>query len=346
MAEITIKDVARECGVGVSTVSRALNNHPDINPQTKEKILDAVKRLEFIPNNSARNLKRVEAKSIAVLIKGITNPFFTSMIEIMEEKIERMGYSMVLHHVESKENEVEVALELIKEKRLQGIIFLGGEFDQSEERLRLLSVPFIFSTAGSKPDDNEQKNYSILGVDDFAEAKKVTEFLIDLGHKDIAIICTDFSDQSVGTLRLNGYKQALKEKKIKVKESLICQLPDDETQDVYRMEHGYHAAKKLIESGQKFTALFAISDTLAIGAQRALREAGISVPKDVSVIGFDGIELGDFVAPRLTTLKQPTDEIAAASIDLLFDLIQEKTTNKHMVFEGSILERESTSIKK
>ena len=346
MAEITIKDVARECGVGVSTVSRALNDNPDINHKTKEKILQVVQRLGYIPNNSARNLKRVEAKSIAILVKGITNPFFTSMIEVIEEKIEKMGYSMVLHHVESKENEVEVALELIKEKRLQGIIFLGGEFNQSKERLALLSVPYIFSTAGIKPKENEQHTYSILGVDDYAEAKKVTEFLIGLGHKDIAIICTDLSDESVGTLRLNGYKDALSEAKIKVKEELVCQLPNDETHDVYRMEHGYNAAKKLIDSGVEFTALFAISDTLAIGASRALREAGIKVPEDVSVIGFDGIDLGDFVAPRLTSLKQPTDEIAAASIDLLFDLIQEKSENKHIVFEGSIIERESTGKRK
>lgn len=346
MAEITIKDVARECGVGVSTVSRALNDNPDINPKTKEKILQVVQRLGFIPNNSARNLKRIDAKSIAILVKGITNPFFTSMIEVIEEKIEQMGYSMVLHHVESKENEVEAALELIKEKRLQGIIFLGGEFNQSKERLALLSVPYIFSTAGIKPNENGQNTYSILGVDDYAEAKKVTQFLIGLGHEDIAIICTDLSDESVGTLRLNGYKKALEEANIDIKDELICQLPNDETHDVYRMEHGYNVAKKLIASGAKFTALFAISDTLAIGASRALREAGIKVPKDVSVIGFDGIELGDFVAPRLTSLKQPTDEIAAASIDLLFDLIQGKSENKHIVFEGSIIERESTGKRK
>ena len=346
MVEITIKDVARECGVAVSTVSRALNNNPDINPQTKEKILQVVQRLGFVPNNSARNLKRVDAKSIAILVKGITNPFFTSMIEVIEERIEKMGYSMVLHHMESKENEVEAALELIKEKRLQGIIFLGGEFNQSKERLALLSVPYVFSTAGIKPSENENTTYSILGVDDYAEAKKVTQFLIGLGHTDIAIICTDLSDESVGTLRLNGYRDALKQAMLPVKEQLICQLPNDETHDVYRMEHGYNAAKKLIDSGTEFTAMFAISDTLAIGASRALREAGIKVPEDVSIIGFDGIELGDYVAPRLSSLKQPTDEIAAASIDLLFELIQGESENKHIVFEGSIIERESTGKRK
>ena len=100
MSEITIKDIAKLCGVGVSTVSRALNNHPDINPETKEMILQVIKENGFVPNNSARNLKRVEANSVAVLVKGITNPFFTDMIEVIEAEIEKRGYSMVLHHVE------------------------------------------------------------------------------------------------------------------------------------------------------------------------------------------------------------------------------------------------------
>ena len=118
MAEITIKDIAKLCGVGVSTVSRALNNHPDINPETKEKIMQVIKENGFVPNNSARNLKRVEAKSVAVLVKGITNPFFSDMISVIEAEIEKRGFTLVLHHVESREDEVEVALELVKEKRL------------------------------------------------------------------------------------------------------------------------------------------------------------------------------------------------------------------------------------
>ena len=176
MSEITIKDIAKLCGVGVSTVSRALNNHPDINPETKEMILQVIKENGFVPNNSARNLKRVEANSVAVLVKGITNPFFTDMIEVIEAEIEKRGYSMVLHHVESREDEVDVALELVKEKRLRGIIFLGGEFAHSEEKLRLLSVPFVFSTAGTQPEKLNEKIYSSISVDDKTESSKVIRY--------------------------------------------------------------------------------------------------------------------------------------------------------------------------
>ena len=114
MADITIKDIARECGVGVSTVSRALNNHPDINPETKEKILEVIKATGFVPNNSARYLKRSETNSIALLVKGITNPFFTRMIQVIEEGVEERKYTTILRHVGPMEDEVLIALSLVR----------------------------------------------------------------------------------------------------------------------------------------------------------------------------------------------------------------------------------------
>ena len=128
MGTVTIKDIARECGVGVSTVSRAMNNHPDINPATKEKIKEVMEKYNYIPNNSARNLKRTDAQAIAVLVKGIGNPFFSSMITTIEREAEKKRYSCILQRVDGAEDEVDVAIELIKEKRLRGIIFLGGCF--------------------------------------------------------------------------------------------------------------------------------------------------------------------------------------------------------------------------
>ena len=117
MFEPTIKDIAKICGVGVSTVSRAINNHPDINPETKEKIMNTIKEYGYVPNNSARNLKRVDAKAIAVLVKGIANPFFANMIKIIEEECKRKRYSMELQHIESDEDEVDVIYEIISKAK-------------------------------------------------------------------------------------------------------------------------------------------------------------------------------------------------------------------------------------
>ena len=120
MDSINIKDIARICGVGVSTVSRAINNHPDINPETKNMIMQAIKEHNYIPNNSARNLKRTDSKAIAVLIKGISNPFFSKMIRVFEEEIQKKKYLFIMQRVDASEDEVDVALELIKEKKPRG----------------------------------------------------------------------------------------------------------------------------------------------------------------------------------------------------------------------------------
>ena len=132
---MTIKDIAKKCGVGVSTVSRALNNHPDINPETKKMILKTVEESNFVPNNSARNLKRTDSKSIAILVKEIDNPFFATMMRVMEKKIRRQKYSFFIQHMGKDQDEVDTALELIKETKLRGIIFLGGDFRKNKERI-------------------------------------------------------------------------------------------------------------------------------------------------------------------------------------------------------------------
>lgn len=341
MTEITIKDVAKRCGVGVSTVSRAINNHPDINPATKQMIMDVIQQSGYIPNNSARNLKRADAKSIAVLIKGITNPFFSKMIKIIEEETQKKKYSMELRHVESFEDEVDVALELVKEKRLRGIIFLGGYFSHAEDKLQKLGVPFVFGTVGAAPENINKTLYSNVAVDDLKESRKVTEYLLELGHKNIAILTMDEGDISIGKLRLEGYKESLRAAGLPIKENLIRKIED--SADPYTMENGYKTTKKLLESKEPFTAIYATADSLAIGAMRALLDAGLKVPEDVSVVGYDGIELGDYIAPRLTTLRQPVEEMARETIQILFHIISGKEEHKHVVFPGELLVRESTA---
>lgn len=340
MFEPTIKDIAKICGVGVSTVSRAINNHPDINLETKEKIMNAIKEYGYVPNNSARNLKRTDAKAIAVLVKGISNPFFTDMIKIFEEECKKKHYAMELTHIENDEDEVDVALQVVKEKRLRGIIFLGGLFSHSDEKLQKLNVPFVFSTAASIPENISKKNFSNMSVDDRNETKKMIDYLIDAGHSKIAIIVADAFEESIGQLRLEGYKDALKSHGIEINERLICYV--DEKIDHFNMENGYVTTMRLLDSKEEFTALFAVSDTLAIGAMRALWDSGYNVPEKVSVAGYDGIDMSGFLYPRLTTVKQPVEDIAKSTIKLLFDIISGKKDHQHQAFEAKLLIREST----
>lgn len=340
MAETTIKDIAKQCGVGISTVSRAINNHPDINPETRRMIMQVIEETGFIPNNSARNLKRTDAKCIAVLVKGITNPFFSSMIRIIEEETQRNRYALVLRHVEAYEDEVDVALELEKEKRLRGIVFLGGMFTHSEEKLSKLNVPFIFSTIGVDISDRIGRvEFSNIAVDDKLESKKMTGYLLDLGHRSIALVA-EKPEEAIGRRRVEGYREAFAERGIPVPEQLICYVQEDI--DHYSMENGYITVKKLLESGGKVTAIYATADSLAIGACRAVLEAGKRIPGDISVAGYDGIEMGEYYNPKLTTIKQPVEEMAKKTIRVLFDVIAGREEHQQIIFPAELVVREST----
>lgn len=338
METITIKDIAKLCGVGVSTVSRAINDHPDINPETKQMIMDVIKENNYIPNNSARNLKRSDSRTIAVLVKGLDNPFFGKMIRVIEEEIRKKKYSMVVHHVESEEDEVVAALELEREKKLRGMIFLGGFCSETSESLAKVKVPIVLVTS-AKPQLEEKGCYSSVSVDDVKESYRMVDYLCQLGHKNIAILTATMQDTSVGKLRLQGYLKALEKHKIKVNESLIKYMKDNED---YSMRCGYMLMKELLESPEEISSVFAISDSLAIGACRAIHDKGLRVPEDISVAGFDGIEIGAYYTPSLTTIRQPVEEIAKEATKILFNVIKKKTIHTHKFFEGELIVREST----
>ena len=336
MEQITIKDIARLCGVGVSTVSRAINNHPDINEETKQMILETIRKYNYVPNNSARNLKRSDSKTIAVLIKGISNPFFADMIQVFEREINRKKYSFVLQHVEEDEDEVDVAIQLEKEKRLKGIVFLGGLSNHTDEKLKQISVPFVISTVSAP---KLRRKYASVTVDDEKESFRLTEYLLECGHKKIALLAAARQDASIGLLRLKGYQRALEKHGIPFDEELVLYA---DGQPTYSMASGYAMAMRLLESGKEFTCIYAISDNIAVGACKALFNAGKKVPDDYSVASFDGLPLAEYYEPSITTMRQPRKEMAEATIKLLFDLIRKKPVEFRQVYEAELVVRQST----
>ncbi|MCQ2505737.1 MAG: LacI family transcriptional regulator [Lachnospiraceae bacterium] len=324
----------------MSTISRALNNHPDINTETKEMIYAKIKELGYVPNNNARNLKKTESNTIAVLVKGMTNPFFNHMIKVMEPVIMAKKYQMVIQHVDPNEDELDVALELVKERRLKGIVFLGGVIKRSSGKLEQLNVPFVLSTVSCQLDDFGINNYSSVSVDDAKESYKVTRYLIQKGHKKIALLAAAENDTSIGLIRLSGYKRALEEAGIEYDPSLVRYLKPG--MEEYTMENGFGLTMDLFKDKCDFTALFAIADTMAIGAAKAILEKGKRIPEDIAVIGFDGIEMCKYYHPAISSLAQPIDEIAEETIRILFKVIEGENAHQHVIFEGKLVEREST----
>ena len=169
----------------------------------------------------------------------------------------------------------------------------------------------------------------------------MAEYLLGLGHKQIALITENAEGESVGKLRLLGYQDAMREQGIAINPKLILKITDDI--DPYSMENGYRMTKELLQSGEPFTAVYAIADTLAIGACRALHEAGKRIPEDVSVAGFDGIPLGEYYIPKLSTMRQPVEAMADKTVRLLLQILEEGGPHEHLIFPAELVIRESTA---
>ena len=333
MKTITIKDIAKECGVGVSTVSRAINNHPDISDETKKRIMKVIRENNFTPNSTARNLKFTQTKTIAVLIKGIENPFFQKMLKVFEEEIQNKKHTFLLHRVDSNQDELEVALQLIK-----GIIFLGGWFSHDEKRLKQITVPFVLSTI-SIFDGVDKNIYSSVSVDDIKESKKAIDCLCDYGHEKISILAAQPWDTSISGLRVEGYKKALEERNIPINKNLIRYTLHEE--NAFTMENGYKLMKELLESEEEFTAVYAVSDSMVIGASKAILESGKKIPEDYSIMGFDGLDISYYYNPSISTIRQPVEDMAKETSEILFNLIENNAYNSHKIFEGELLVRQS-----
>ena len=338
MGQVTIKDIAKICGVGVSTVSRAINNHPDINPETKQLIMDTIQEYNYVPNNSAQNLKRVESNTIALLTKGVGNPLFAEMIQTVQSDVLGKDYLFVLQQVDEMENELEVGARLANEKRLKGMIFMGGASRPKEELLARIQVPYVICTVDAVMPEN-MDHYGIVAIDDEAESDRLIDYLCRMGHKKIAIITAYAHDTSIGKLRLDGYRRALADHGIECADSLVVHMPAKG--QVYTMKNGYDQTMKLLQSGEKFTAVYAISDTLAIGACKAIFDYGLKVPDDISVVGCDGLDMARYYQPAITTIEQPLTEMALETSRILFELIREKGGRRKHIFEARIREGQS-----
>ena len=338
MATLTIKDIAKLCGVGTSTVSRAINDDPGINKDTKARILKVIDEYNFVPNNSARNLKILESNTIALIIKGVSNPFFQSMYRCFAEELSRLEFDFFIQSIDQDEDEVIIASELAREKKLKGIIFLGGLMEHPGNQIEKIGVPYVRCT-GATLDGQNWVNGSSISIDDVKESCRAVEYLINKGHKRIAFIASRIEDESVGMLRLKGYRNALEAHNIEFDKSLIAYT--DRGIEPYSAESGYVMTKRLIEQGLDFTAIFTSSDVVALGAYKAICESGKKVPQDYSIMGFDGIDLANYYNPGLTTMQQPIESMVKASVDQMVRAINGMKVDPVILFDAKLIERDS-----
>ncbi|MFR1314701.1 MAG: LacI family DNA-binding transcriptional regulator [Clostridium perfringens] len=332
---MNIRDIAKLAGVGVSTVSRVINDHPDVKDETREKILKIIKESNYIPNNSARILKKNNTNNIGVLVKGVFNPFFAEMINIIGNRINEAGYTMILQQNDyATEDDVDNLIAFVKEKRLQGIICLGGNFlNINDESFQFLDIPVVLTSVNTLSKESKSK-FSSIGIDNVLAAKASIQYLIDKGHRNIGILLGEKNDVGISGLRLEGYRKALEENNIPYSEENVF-IGD------YDYSGAYRVTKEIINNRKDITAIFSISDIMAVGAAKSVIDQGLQVGEDISIMGFDGMDISKYYNPGITTVKQPKKNMANNSIDLLLALLAKKEDHKHIIFETKIIERES-----
>lgn len=335
---ITIKDIAKKSGVGISTVSRVINNTGYVSDEVRHKVTKVIRDYNYIPNSSARNLKANESKNIAILVKGITNPFFHKMIRVIEEKASLRGYSLIIQNVDDHVNELDLAIQEASGRNLCGVIMMGGDLGYSAQHFRQLGIPCVLLTV-SAGDDIPLELYSSVRIDDEKEGYRATEYLISLGHKNIGFIYDPLSDTlTPNQLRFMGYRRALEEHGIPFNPFLVA----DNTHAPFYSGYitGFNAMKQLHARNPEMTAVFAFADVLALGAIKAVFSMGLKVPDDISIIGFDGIDEGEFYTPSLDTIYQPASEMALSGIEFLFDMLQGGSSH-HIVYDSVLAKRGS-----
>lgn len=314
---VTIKDIARLSGVSITTVSRVLNNRPDVSAESRRKVEAVIESTNYIPNNSARELVRTGSNNIGLVVRGVSNPFYTDIIRAIETAVTEAGYTLVMQQIDSGKDEANHGAMMQREKRLRGLILLGGQFDYTPEDVASITVPFVCCSYGNHYGTLPKDSYSSVSIADEDTAYEAVAHLIKCGHKRIAALIAATDDRSISQLRYEGYVKALRDHGLEVDASLVLCTND------YSIRGAHDTMKAALESetGGDFTAVFAISDNMAIGAMRALRDGGRRVPEDCSVIAIDGLELSAYIEPPLTTLSQPKEELGRESVKQLLALM-------------------------
>ena len=312
MPNLTIKDIARISGCSVSTISRVINDRPDVRPETKEHVLKVMREAGFVPNTNARQLKIQQSRSLVFVVKGTRNLFFSDFLVQLQRAATLYGYNGIVSYLDENANEIDAAEKILREIKPKGMIFLGGSVANFKKGFANITVPSVLTTLVS--DELDFPNLSMVGVDDRAAAYTAVDYLIQQGHRKIAVLGGPVTSYP-SVMRREGAQQAMQDAGILFSDKLYG-LSN------YDFESAYHAVNSLLARRADFTALFAMSDVIALGAIRALVSAGLRVPEDVSVIGFDGITMSRYCVPVLTTVVQPSEQISLQSIELLVRQIE------------------------
>lgn len=330
--KITISEIAKIAGVSKTTVSRVLNNKPDVDPATREKILALISETGFQPNAFAKAISQQNSRYIGLLIPHkaeyvFSNPFYTEVMRGVSTEVDSRGYYLLLCYA----HEVNY-LDIYRQKRVDGFILLSpGSYHRNIiDSLNEENVPFV-STAKI----SDQESMTFVDIDNFRAGMLVMEHLISLGHQRIAYIGKPTLTSSIE--RMESHRAVLEKYHLPYDPAMVL------VTEKSSIESGHDTTLELLRLPKPPTAIFLANDVMAFGAIQAIHESGLRVPEDISVVGFDDVPQASYVNPPLTTVRQPAFEKGVCAAHLLIDWLEGEDVQKAQILEVELVVRESTA---
>ncbi len=323
----TIKDVARKARVSTATVSRIVNRLDGYSEKTRERVLSAIASLGYRRNAVARGLVRRKVNTIGVLLPEVSSRFASELLHGIEAEAHRLGHSVIVCNTSSDGERTMEYLDVLGERRVDGILFTSERVKPEYHRaFRELAIPVVLVSSISR-----EFEIPYVKVDDRAAACDMTRYLIEKGHRHIALITGSHKDPIAGLPRVEGYRSAMEEAGLEVPQSWVVEGD-------FHYRSGFRAMEQLLERARGITAVFATSDEMALGALSCAFSAGLRVPDDLSVAGYDDTLDAEMAIPPLTTVHQPIQEMGMRATGIL---LGEKRPRQSVLLPHSIVERGS-----
>ena len=329
----TQQDVARRARVSYMTVSRVVNNQPNVRAGTRERVLQAIRELSYHPNAAARALSAGRTRNIGMIFPPeediLARPYFTELSVKLERNLSSRGYHLFLGSIRKGTKDPELH-RLIAERKVDGLILFAPSADDPNVRLLAAeNVPFVVVHGRSR-----DARYSYVDSDNGAGLRLVLEHVSGLGHRHIAFVCGPLQELNAQE-RLDAYRGFLESRAFPYDERLVFRGD-------WSLESGYDAFTRLFGKGRRPTAIVFSNDQMALGGIKAAHDQGVSLPGEVSITGFDDIKYASFSSPSLTTIRQPTDEIARTAVDLMLERITRDSPFREIILAPELIVRSST----
>lgn len=331
MRKVTIKDVAKASGYSIATVSNALNDIDVLNPKTKEHVLKIAEELNYVPNLNGKRLKLVETRNLAFIATSISGSYYSILADAMAKECEKNGYDLSIHITPTRES----VISKIFGSQADGVIILN-EVLVGPNEIRLMEKQNVKAVFVDR--FISYPTFDSVIFDSFASAKKTMDYLVKLGHKKIGFI-KGVAGSYDAEERYRGYIEIIKEKNLVYDEQVILS-------GEFEKEASYNHTKWYLEEhdpSEYPTAFFAANDLSAFGAIEAIQKHGLKVPEDISIVGFDDIEIARYYKPKLTTTRNPIEEQGQLAVQYLIDLIEKNEPSRMAVLEGKLIIRESVA---